>query len=271
MSYYKRFTDFCAGFAAFTSFMFVLVGFLGYDFEKATTETPIETMTQKLDYFFSLIPKERYVFFLMLTILFVISLTVSLIFHRYPQFTLAISLLPLIQTFIMFDANLITERPMLYVILGVAHSTGCLYECIRLDRKDRKRRAAFATDLLAYTIVGFSVYVIIAEGGLATLEFENLNIVQFLLYQLFKEQSGNFSIFTYIAVAYAILGIIRPIIKDIYYIDAILSVIPLALIIIFWSAGEIPIFGSALFLLASAYAISRFSIMLTCKATTSEE
>ncbi len=265
MSYVKRFTDFCAGFASFSALMFVLIGFLDYDFTSVSADVPPETMIEKLKYFFSFSPKVHYCFFLTLAILFAITTVVSIVFQKLPHLTLAVSILPLIQTVIMFDANMISTRPMLYIILGTAHVCGCLFECIRLDRRDKKRRAAFATDLLAYTIVAFCLYVLLTSGQLSTMEYKDLNIVEFMMYQLVKGKDVSLSIFIYVAICYAVMAIIRAFLKNLYYIDAILSTIPLALIILFWCTDKIPVFGSVLFLVAGVYAVSRIAIALTCK------
>ena len=48
MSNFKRFTDICAGFAAFTAAMFFFCAYMGYDFKE------IESMKEKIKFFYQI-------------------------------------------------------------------------------------------------------------------------------------------------------------------------------------------------------------------------
>ncbi len=259
MGYFKRFGDFCAAFGAFSAIMYIFCQYMAFDFKE------LEGIGEKLKYFFSNEPRKDYRFYIPLILLFIISFTLSTLLHKYPQFTLAVSALPMIQIIAMLDADKLYERPMLYVVLSAAHICGSLFECIRRDREDNGRRAAFATDLLGLCAVGFCVYALITARGIADLDHQKANIFQSQLSMLLSYSAPDLSIFKYTAVCFGALAAIRLILRDLYYLDALLSVVPLVGLVYLWNSGDVPIFGSVIAALALIYVIARFSVMLLCK------
>lgn len=259
MGYFKRFGDFCAAFGVFAAVMYIFSQYMAFDFEE------IESLTEKLKYFFSNEPRKDYRYYIPLILLLVISFTLSTLLHKYPQFTLAVSVLPMIQIITMLDGDKLYERPMLYVVLSGAHIAGCLFECIRRDREDNARRAAFAVDLLGLCAAGFCVYVLITADGIADLDHGKANIFETQLWMLLSYSAPDLGILKYTAVCFGVLVALRLILRDLYYLDALLSLIPLVSLVYLWNSEKIPIFGSVLVTLAFVYAISRFSVMLLCK------
>ena len=257
MKYCKRVTDFFAGFTAFSAIMYLFCEYMKYNFND------IESTTDKLKHFFSHEPTKDYRFYLSLIALLILSCVVSIVFDKFPVVTLAVSALPMIQIIAMFDADKIYDRPMLYILPTAIHMGGCLFECIRRDRIDRKRRAAIATDLLALTVILFCIYVFHIVKTLPELEFKDLNFFEHSLYYIYKDI--DLTVFKNVAICYAVLAVIRLILRDLYYVDAILSVIPFVLIMRAWYTEGIPVFATSLVMLSVTYMIARFSIMLFCK------
>ena len=258
MSSCKRFTDFFAGFAAFTAAMYLFCQYMMFDFKE------IESLTEKLKYFFSNEPIKDYNFYLTLIGLLLFSCVFSILFHKLPFLTFAISALPMIYIISMLKTgNIYDERPMLYVVLGAIHMGGCLFECIRRDREDRHRRSAIATDLFAAVVVLFCLYVFYTKKILPETEFLELDYLQRRLYYVYEEI--DFTVFRNVAICYGVLALFRLIHRDLYYLDAILSLVPFFMLCSMWMTDKIPIFGEVLVMLSASYAVARIAIMLFCK------
>lgn len=259
MGYVKRFGDFCAAFSAFAAFMYLFRQFMGLDFGE------IEGIVEKLKYFLSNEPRKDYRFYLTLFVLFAISFTVSTVFHRLPYLTLAVSALPMLQTVIMFDGNYLYERPMVFVVLSAIHSACCLFECIRRDKEDRGRRSALALDLFGLTVAAFCGYILYISKSIADVDYTKINVIEKTLHASVVYFEADLTWFKYIAIAFCVAAVLRFILRDLYYIDALLSLIPLGACIYLWNSGGIPVFGSALCALSLTYAVGRIAVMLFCK------
>ena len=261
MSNFKRFTDICAGFAAFTAAMFVFCGYMGYDFKE------IESMKEKIKLFLE--PELGYSFFIPLILLFLFSCLFSLIFTRVPYLTVAVSVLPLSYTFVLFTDGRIKEYPMLYIILGSIHVLGCLLECIRMDKEDRGCRAALGIDLIALMAVLLVVYLYRTAGKLDAVEPEKMNLIQRKLYEI--KDGLDLSVFRSTAIMLAISALLRVIWRDLYYIDAAISIFPLIITIFKLTTGKVPVFGAALMALIVVYTVGRVTVMIFCKPKLSKE
>ena len=100
MSYFKRFTDGCAVFGALFILIFIFSKFMGLkELEQ------MESTSEKLKYFLGGETSIDYRPFVVLFILLAISITVSVLLHKFPQFTVAVSALPLIYMVQMFVSN----------------------------------------------------------------------------------------------------------------------------------------------------------------------
>lgn len=255
MSNFKRFTDICAGFAAFSAAMYVFCRYMGYDFKE------IESMKEKIKFFLE--PELGYSFFIPLILLFLFSCIFSLIFTRLPYLTVAVSVLPLAYTLIMFADNRIKEFPMLYLVLGFIHVFGCLIECIRMDKADRGCRAAIGIDLVALMTVIFVLYVYRTAGKLDGIEPEKMNLIQEKLFEI--KDGLDLSTFKSTAIMIAIPPILRIIWRDLYYLDAAISLIPLIVTLRRFGAQRFPVFGEALMAFIFVYTVGRIMIMIFCK------
>ncbi len=257
MSYFKRFTDFCAAFAAFVGIIYIFGRFMSYGFKE-----DIEGTVEKLKFFFSVEGSVDYMPYIMLIGFFIISFAFSCIFHRLPYLTLCVSALPLMYTVTMIAHNKLYDRPALFVFLGVAHMCGCLFECIHLDRADRGRRAAIACDLLSLMAVVFCLYVFYMDKNIDNIEFKEQSFFQHCFYSL--RERVDTVLFKRAAICFTILPLIRLLHRDVYFIDAALSLIPCAYFIYLWNTDKIPLFGEVLAVASVALLLGRLSIMLLC-------
>ena len=259
MSYVKRFGDFCAAFAAFSAAMYLFCQYMATDFKE------IESIVEKLKYFFSNEPRKDYRSYLALLVLILLSFAVSVIFHKLPALTLAVSALPMSMLVTMFDSERVYERPMLFFVLLFVHMAGCLFECVRRDREDIHRRAAIATDLLGVSIIVFCLYVLYISKDIESVDFKTINLIERNLYSAVVYFEADLSWFKYIPVGFGVMIALRLILRDIYYLDAFISLVPLGTMIYLWNTEKIPVFGSTLTVLIFCYTVARITVMLFCK------
>lgn len=267
MGQVKRFGDFLAGFGAFAAFMYMFRQFMSYDFKE------IEGMGEKLKYFLSGEPTKEYRFYFALFLTFAISCALSCAFHKLPYVALAVSSVPLIQTVIMFDEEYLYERPMVFVIISIAHCATCLFECIRRDRDDRGCRAALGLDLFGLSAAAFCGYVLFISKGIAEIDAEKVNVIEKTLYTAVTQPEANvlYSDLIIILIAFCVLALLRILLRDLYYIDAALAVALAVFSVYRWNAEKITVFGSVLCFMAVAYAVGRLAVMLFCKAKLKED
>ncbi len=268
LSSLKKFSDTCAGFAAFSAFMYVFCQFMAYDFGDS------ESTIENIKFFLLEYTEKNYSFYISLIALFMFSCAFSVALNRFPHVTLCVSVLPLAFSVAMLVGKNLYERPMLYVILAAVHVFGCFYECIRRDREDGKARASLACDLLALVIVIFSVYIIILSRFNAEaneFRFDLLMLLPSEKFDLFKaflagKEGIDLEVFIFSIIFFSALPIIRQIVGRLYFIDAALSLIPLIYLAVEWNSGFIPLFGEVLVVLAFTYSAARFAIMMFCRA-----
>lgn len=261
MGYVKRVGDVSALFAAGAASMYLLRQFMQYDFiEKA------EGMTEKLKFFFSDEMRKNYNFYLLLIALLLISFAISTIFHKLPQIPLAVSAVPIMQVIMMADLDRIYERPMVYLILAIIHFVGCLYECIRRDKEDSGRRSAIGADLLALVIFGFCAVTLHAAKDPTAISKEHISAFELTVHNAFSYSTPTVWAFNCGAIIFPVLVAIRLIHGDLYYIDGILSTVPLVASFVYWGSEEKTVFAPIAVCLFTLYSAARITIMLCCKA-----
>lgn len=265
MGQVKRFGDFLAAFGVFAAFMYLFRQFMMYDFKE------IEGMGEKLKFFLSDQPAKEYRFYFALLIAFALSFVLSCAFHKFPYVAVAASSIPLIQTVIMFDGEYLYERPMVFVIISIVHTATCLFECIRRDREDNGCRAALGLDIFGLSAAAFCGYVLHISEGIKDIDLEKVNIIEKTLYEASAQLDMDVSYLKYFIIAFCLLAVVRIILRDIYYIDAVLSVAFASITVYMWNVEKISVFGSVLCFMTVCYAIGRIAIMLFCRARIKEK
>ena len=261
VGYLKRAGDLSSLFTAGAASMYLVRQFMQYKFKE-----DVVGITEKIKYFFSYEMRKNYDFYLVLIILLLLFFAVSTIFHKLPQIPLAISVLPLVQAVMMADLERIYERPMFYIVMTMILPIGCICECIRRDKEDSGRRSAIGTDLLALVVCGFCALVLYTTRDVSLIEKEKVSAFELIIYNAFQYYSPLMWAFKYGVIAFPVLVVIRLLHRDLYYIDGILSIVPLVSAFIYWGSEEKTIFAPVLVCLCAIYAAARISTMLCCKA-----
>ena len=259
MGYFKKFTDFCAGFAAFSALMYLFREFMAYT---PKGEEPVG-LREKLDRFLSAEPIRDYDFYLPLIALLLLSLILSLLLKKRPYLSFAVSLLPLSYTLLLFTEGHLYERPMLYVILSALHTAGSLIACILEDREDRGRRGALALDLGCLVTAGLCARVLLWSPDQIGEETERIPLFDQILLQ--ASEGADRSVFLAVAIILTASVLLRLLWRDLYFLDAALAILPTAWVLLRFFGGEIPFFGALLSALCALCAIGRITVMLCCK------
>lgn len=223
MSYFKRFTDFCGGFVAFAAALH-LIG------EYMTFKLPEDELTAgKLKVFLDVERAEGYRGYVIMAALFVLSVIIGRIFERLPYVTLAVSLLPLYQTVNLFAGGKIEKFPILYLLLAILHTAGSIIHALVLDKADGKRRGFICAGVLGAMMSAGGVWVWRKAGELLVYEdplaVEGLSKTEIQI--AVAAQDGAHTLVLNIALMIAVSTLVSLILRDIYFIDAILSVVPL--------------------------------------------
>lgn len=261
--YFKRFGDFCAGFAVFAALLFLFREFMIF----RPTEVDAEGIKEKLTLFFSRDPIQGYGLYLILIALLLLSVTLSLLLKRAPAASFGVSLLPLSYTVLLFTQNKLYERPALYLILSLLHTASLLFVCVQSDRQDRGRRAALCGDLACLFLVGLCLRIILRAPFVIRHAWSELLLFERQMYAPLL-QGASLWIFGACAATYAALALLRFLWRDLYFLDAALSVPPAFLLICLYCAEGIPFHGGLLVFLAVLCALIRLTVMLLCKPKT---
>ena len=256
MKYFKRFTDFCAGFSAFMVAIRLFGKFMGYNPEKA------EGMVEKFKLFFAKDNTGRGRDQLVLIILFVVSLVVSRVFERLPYVTMAVSVLPLVQTFFVFADKRFFEYSWLHIIFAVLHTTGSLVFALNLDRADGKRRAFWAVNLFGVCVSAYVIPIVRRMAEFADIEAKDkYKLLPFESKLQIGIENGADEILIRIALMIVIAVVISVILRDIYFIDVALAVVPFVYSLYVFSTKNLKSFALECFMLTTVYFVFRIAIM----------
>lgn len=258
MSYFKRFTDFCGGFVAFAAVLH-LIG------EYMTFKLPEDEFTSgKLKVFLDAERTEGYRGYVIMVALFVLSVLVGRVFERLPYVTLAVSVLPLYQTVNLFSNGKFERFSILYLLLAILHTAGSIIQALVLDKNDGKRRGFVCAGVLGVMMLAGGVWVWRKAGDLLVYDdpFTVESLSKTELQIATAAQDGVHALVLKIAVMIAVSVVLSLILRDIYFIDAILSVIPLvyavnkALI-----HGQLVLFEEFILILCTLYFATRVALV----------
>lgn len=258
MNYFKRFTNFCGGFVAFAATLHLIGEYMSF-------KLPEDAEMSKLKTFISAERPEEYRGYLIMIALFVLSVIAGRIFERLPYVTLAASLFPLYQAVNLFSRGKIEKFPSLYLILAILHTAGSIVHAISLDKRDGKRRGFVCANLLGAMIFAGGYWVWKRAEKLMLFEepvtVENLGNVEVRLATAALDDVHG--IILRIAVMIAVCTVISLILRDIYFIDAILAAVPLVYAINkVLIRGTLTVFGELTLVLLALYFITRVALVV---------
>ncbi len=266
MSYFKKFTDFCAGIAAFVASLYIIRRYLEF---KPKTEAEYlaefpemlpEEIPSKLEQFFEQNNPDSFKTILALVILLVLSIAVGRFFKRIPALCFAVSLLPALHIIYMFDTK--TEQASMYLVLGALHVVGNIVEAIIRDREDGRHRLSLLAKASSLFSCGFCLVFIKAMQKTAP-EPELLKEENPLMRDIFEHQTPlNTEIVKTLAIMFGILLIVSIILYNVYFIDAIISAVPLCYSIHALYSGNLSVGASLCFLLACACFVSHVALLV---------
>ena len=238
MSLFKKFTDFCAGFAVFGALLYLLRSFMTFMKDEELS------MLAKLKEFVSKENANNYRAYAILAILFTASLFIGLLLKKFPFVALAVSSVPMVFSIDYFAASRLDNRPMLFVALGAIHVVGCLFECIICDKEKRfgKLNCTFIAGVISTFACGalsiFTAYRLSAMQSLVknadpdTFNLTKLSYFDAEIYNALKDASANGQStdsdqLILLAVMYVVVLIVTLFIGEIFFIDLTFSLIPL--------------------------------------------
>ncbi len=237
MSYFKRFGDTCSGISAFMALIYLFRTFMS---TKATDEEM--GIIERLKLFVSPTAAPDRYFLAILALMLVISALAGCIFARIPYITPLFSLPPLLLTLDMIKSQYIKDYPMLHLLLAIFAFLGGIYECSRMDRVDGKHRAATAANITAVFFSAFLIWlyrVAVRLEGFAGNELEDLNIFEREVLALAPDM--NMGLLLVFAALSLLLVAISLILRDIYFIDAVMALPPVLVLIYLWGAEKITV------------------------------
>ncbi len=264
MSHIKKFTDFFAGFGAFCAAIYLIMQFM--PFEPLETDPP----TGKLTAFLQSSEKVDHMAYLILIGLFILSLLVSRIGKKYPLPVFGVSLLPLIWSFYMFDADLLKERPMVFLIAALLNTSGAFADTLLADKKDGRdgrKRAHCAAALCSAVIAVLSLLLYLQARSTAGIPAEEWNVLNRAIGQAL-EKDLSFSPYLRIALMFALITVISLLLQGLYFLDTLISLIPGIFVLSYWSSEALPAYGASVAVLTAICFFSR--LILTFSPPTKE-
>ena len=256
MNYFKRFSDFCAVFAISAAAIYTLRKFMSFNPADA------EGMVEKLKLFFSKDYYRDYRSYIVLITLLTVSLVVGAVLERFPYVGFALSLAPMLQILLMFGDGKLYERPMLYVILGIAHVLGNIVHSLYLDRADGKRRAFICVNLGGITLSALGLWVWNRAKELSLLDEEaaaELGTWDSAI--LAGVEDGAQSITLKLSLMILVGIAISIILRDVYFIDAAVAVIPFVYSAHLVATEKLRLFPLAIIFITLFYLIFRLLIL----------
>ena len=219
MSYFKKFTDFAAGVAAFVAALLFLRHYMEF--------TPPETEPDapgKLTQFLTHGGTTDYLMILVLVVLLLLSVVLGIIFRKMPHVCLGISVLPALYVAFMFEKELLCEQQALFLAAAFLHLLGNIVECILRDKEDGRHRLFIASKIPVAlgAILSFAIAWLISTPSAKNPQ--DYNAFEKALYVYATHEDAT--ILTILGYMLLIIFAISILLYDVYFVDAILSFVP---------------------------------------------
>lgn len=282
MSLFKKFTDFCAGIAAFVGGLFLLqkymvfnpltdeeyINWMTYEikYSNETLSEPITEAPSKIKQFFTpdLISDFDYRLLAILVITLALSVLIGIIFRKLPYVCFFFSLFPAVEITYLFTKNNLYTQVGLFLIFGALHVAGNLFECLIRDREDGKHRLWVCAKISTLFPAAFCLLCTKATDFVPVTDDINKKIPIFkeLAFKLTKPE--NMEIVTKIGWIYLIIFVITVLLYNVYFIDLILSAVPLVYTIHLLYSENLS-FNPALFTVLAAICFITTMVLCVCE------
>lgn len=281
MSLFKKFTDFCAGIAAFVAGLFLLQKYMVFtpltdaeyirwlsDEIKYGKETAVdETVTapSKISQFFTpeIINEYDYRLLFILVITLVISILIGRIFKRLPYVCFFFSIIPAIEITYLFTQQRLYTQIGLFLICGMLHVAGNVVECILRDKEDGRHRLWVSSRIAMLFPVAFCLLCTKIADKIPLEEIgKKLPIFSELAFKLTKPE--NMEIVTKIGWIYFMIFIVTTLLYNVYFVDAILTAIPVGYTV-YLLYSEILTFNPAIFVLLAVICFATQLSLCVCE------
>ena len=291
MSLFKKLTDFCAGIAAFVGSLFLLQKYML--FEPLDTQEYIEWLSyeikysdgklspsmldgiteapSKLNQFFTpkLANEYDYRLLAILIVTLAISILVGLIFKKLPYVSFFFSLIPAVEITYLFTKERLYTQIGLFLIAGALHIAGSIFECIIRDKEDGRHRLWVCAKIsllfpAAFCLLCTKLTDVISIEGID----DKLPIFKDLAFKM--TNPNNMEIVTKIGWMYVIIFAVAMVFYNVYFIDTILTAIPLIYTIHMLYSENLS-FNPALFTVLAAICFMTHIALCTCESNLSRK
>ena len=293
MSLFKKFTDFCAGIAAFVGALFLLQQYMTFEpldnaeyaewfsykikyssetLSETVTDTVTDTVTEslpeapsKIRQFFTpeLINDFDYRFLFILVLTLAISVIVGVVFKKLPYVCFFVSLIPALEIAYIFSTGFLYTQIGLFLLIGALHVAGNLFECILRDKEDGRHRLWICAKIS--TLFPAAVCLLCTKIA-DKIPLENINDK----IPLYKElattmtEPDNMALVTKIGWMYIIIFAITLVLYNVYFIDTILSAIPLVYTVYLLYSGNLS-FNPTIFAILAAICFMTNIALCVCE------
>ena len=260
MTYFKKFTDFCTGFAAFSVLMYLFCEFMAYS--PRDKEGELLGAKEKLGLFFDTAKVSKdYRVLLLLILLLLLSITVACLARKLPALSFVTSLLPLSFALTLYADGKLYEHAVLLLLLLILSPIGALYDCLSQDREDTRHRAHLAINLSCILGAFGVLFVYFTAENFAPTPMKKFNYFDQKLYEsyLLKEE---YSILWQLALLFLLTVLLSFLLRELYFLDAIIALIPAGWILVRYATDGLPVCGELLLTLALVNLLTRIAIML---------
>lgn len=258
MGYCKKFSDICALFLAFWGAVYTVGRFISYKFEDGIG------FAEKIKVFFSEENTEDMRSFCLLLLLLLLSLAAGRVLKQSYCLSFAVSTLPLIWAFVLYECGKLYTQPKLFLILCGAICICSFADALVLDRGDGKRRAYVSANIAGAALAALSFAGYFKIDGLLKTEMRDDVIAE--LPEMERRIVGVYDgesvkVFLVLGVILTLAVAASLALRDLYFVDLIFCVAlaGYCVYIFFWEA--VPLFSLAMTAPVLIWTLARVAIV----------
>ena len=195
-----------------------------------------------------------------LIILLVISVAVGRIFSRLPYVCFAASMLPALQVAFMFEKRAFFQLQAFMIILVSLHVIGNIAECVIRDREDGRHRLWLTAKISSVAGAALCFFIIRITKQPVPENTEELSAFNSEILLGFTELDA--SIMSKLFWMFAVLLAVSLVLYNVYFIDAVISIIPFAYATHAMISGNLLIMPSLFFTAAAVCTATHICLAL---------